>query len=94
MRRAARIDANQNDIVKQLRDLGYTVLIISQLKNCFDILVGANGKNYAFEIKDGTKPPSQRELTPGEIQFHNNWTGQVDVVCDIHDCLYFINGKI
>ena len=94
MKRAARIDANQNEIVSQLRQLGYEVLIISQLKNCFDILVGANGKNYAFEIKDGTRPPSQRKLTPGEIKFHNEWKGQINIVFDIHDCLNVINGKI
>jgi hypothetical protein len=94
LRRAARIDANQNEIVKQLRKVGCSVLIVSQLKNCFDILIGFKGKNYAFEIKDGNKPPSQRKLTEGEKKFFNSWNGQVDIVTCLDDCLKIIDGKI
>jgi len=66
LRRNARTDANQTEIVNALRELGATVLITSQLKNAFDILVGYKGKLYIAEIKDGTKPKSQRQLTEGE----------------------------
>ena len=65
-RRAAAIDANQPEIVKALRQMGAFVLITSQLKNAFDILVAYNSKWYAMEIKDGTKPPSARKLSAGE----------------------------
>ena len=75
MRRAARIDSNQNEIVEALRRCGASVLITSQLKNCFDILVGYNGINYIVEIKDGNKPPSQRKLTKGEEAFRDSWKG-------------------
>ena len=75
MRRNARIDSNQNEIVKAFRKLGASVLITSQLKNCFDILVGYKGINYIVEIKDGNKPPSQRKLTEGEQNFADNWRG-------------------
>lgn len=75
MRRAARIDENQPHIVKGLRRVGASVLIVSQLKNCFDILVGYNGVNYIIEIKDGEKPSSQRKLTKGELEFKHNWKG-------------------
>lgn len=77
MRRAAKVDDNQNEIVKGLRDYGASVLITSQLKNCFDILVGYNGVNYIMEIKDGNKPPSQRKLSDGELNFKNTWKGGV-----------------
>jgi hypothetical protein len=80
MRRIARIDGNQKQIVEQLRRLGVTVLHTYQLKNCFDILVGYEGKNYAFEIKDGSKPKSARKLTEGEQKFFDGWLGQVDKV--------------
>lgn len=68
MKRAARVDANQPQIVEALRKVGATVLITSQLKNAFDILVGYKGNLFIMEIKDGTKPPSQRRLTDGEIK--------------------------
>lgn len=75
MRRNAKVDDNQKEIVTALRKCGATVLITSQLKNCFDILVGYNGVNYIMEIKDGKKPPSQRKLTIGELKFKNTWKG-------------------
>lgn len=66
MRRAAKVDRNQNDIVKALRKIGCCVLITSQLKDAFDILVGYRSKLFIMEIKDGTLAPSKRKLTPGE----------------------------
>jgi len=91
MQRAARVDSNQKELVKQIRGLNYSVLIVSQLKNCFDILVGAKGKNYAFEIKDPEKPPSKRRLTEGEQRFFDNWKGQVNIALTIDDVLNVIN---
>jgi len=90
MRRIARVDSNQKQIVTDLRKLGYSVLHTHQLKNCFDILVGFNGKNYAFEIKDGNKPPSQRKLTPGEEKFFNTWYGQVSKVESVDQIVEYI----
>lgn len=75
-RRAARTDDNQSDIVKHFRKLGWSVLIISQLKNCCDLIVAKNGKTFAIEVKDGTKPPSQRKLTEGEQKFFDSWNGE------------------
>ena len=69
MRRAARTDENQTEIVIALRKRGAIVLITSQLKNCFDCLVCFNGSTYMVEIKDGNKPKSARKLTPGELEF-------------------------
>ena len=69
MRYASRTDSNQSEIVNALRKLGAVVLITSQLKNCFDLLVFHNGKVYPVEVKDGTLSPSARKLTSGEQQF-------------------------
>lgn len=68
MIRNAKVDANQNEIVKALRKIGATVIITSQLKNAFDILVCYRGKIYIVEIKDGDKPPSARKLSEGEMK--------------------------
>jgi hypothetical protein len=90
-RRAAKIDANQPEIVKGLRKLGYSVLIVSQLKNCFDILVGAKGLNFAFEIKDENKPPSHRRLSEGEQKFFDTWRGQIDCIKNLDEALEIMN---
>lgn len=68
MRRAAKVDSNQSEIVAALRKRGAVVLITSQLKNAFDILVGYKGQLFIVEIKDGKLPPSARKLTDGEIR--------------------------
>jgi hypothetical protein len=68
MRRAAKVDSNQPDIVYHLRKAGATVIITSQLKNAFDLLVCFDGSTYIVEVKDGEKPPSARKLTEGELK--------------------------
>jgi hypothetical protein len=92
MRRAAKVDDNQKEIVSALRRFGASILIVSQLKNCFDILVGYKGVNYIMEIKDGKKPPSQRKLSDGEINFKNKWKGgDYYIVCSIEDAINVLN---
>ncbi|WZX01626.1 endonuclease [Acinetobacter phage VB_AB_Acb75] len=79
--RAAKIDANQPEIVAALRKIGCTVQILSSVgKGCPDILVGYRGKNFLLEIKDGAKPVSAQKLTPDQIEWHDLWNGQVNVV--------------
>jgi len=87
MFRAARVDANQPEIVKVFRDLGWYVLIISQLKNCCDIIVSKGGRTIAVEIKDGSKPPSQQKLSKGEIKFKDEWQGEYKLITSIDDVL-------
>lgn len=79
-RRAAKVDDNQKEIVALFRKLGWTVLIISQLKNCCDIIVSKNGRTVAIEIKDGAKPASARKLSDGEIKFRDAWQGEYALV--------------
>ena len=68
MRTAARTDGNQTPIVEALRAIGAKVVITSQLKNAFDILVGFRGQLFIMELKDGKLPPSRKKLTPGELK--------------------------
>jgi len=69
LRYASKVDSNQKEIVAALRKKGAVVLITSQLKNCFDVLVCHNSNVYLVEIKDGSLAPSARKLTKGEQQF-------------------------
>jgi len=73
--RANRIDSNQTEIVAHFRAFGCSVLNISSLKNCCDIVIGLHGRTIMIEIKDHKKPPSARKLTSGEIAFKESWKG-------------------
>lgn len=77
--RGKRIDTNQNLIVKQLRRCGVSVAITSMVGNGFvDIVCGWKGRNYLFELKDGNKTASRKQLTPDEKEFHDAWRGQIN----------------
>src|SRR5689334_19532335 len=94
MRRAAATDANQKEIVAALRAVGCTVVITSALGKGFPDLVvardqggGGRGANVLMEIKDGSKPPSERKLTPDQEWFHRWWKGTVIVAESVRDAL-------
>lgn len=93
MRIAAKIDANQNEIVKALRQVGCTVQSLAATgKGCPDLLVGFRGVNLLFEVKDGSKPKSARKLTPDQVIWHGGWNGEVYVVESVEQALEIING--
>jgi hypothetical protein len=68
IRRAARVDANQEAIVKTLRAANAYVWIIGLP---VDLLVGYKGHTFLVEIKDGPKKP----LTRLQQDFFGNWMG-------------------
>lgn len=90
MRRAAKVDDNHAEIVSAFRKFGCQVLSIAQLKNCADLVVKRGNKVVLVEVKDGTKPPSARKLTPGEVKFHAEWLGSVFVVKDLSDVIALV----
>jgi hypothetical protein len=93
MRRANRIDENQNDIVAALRKAGATVRVISQGEGIPDLLVGFRGETILLEVKDGNKPPSARTLTPAEKKFFDEWEGGLCmVVKSVEDALEMLEG--
>lgn len=91
MRKNGRVDGNQKKIVEQLRRCGFSVSVTSNMGKGFpDIVVGAKGNNYLFEIKDPEKSLSRRRLTMDEHLFKTTWTGQYDVIETIDDALKII----
>ena len=68
MRHAKRTDANQEAIVKALRDAGAYVWIISLP---VDLLVGYKDHTFLVEIKTDAK----QHLTPLQAHFFRNWSG-------------------
>ena len=74
MRRAARRDDNEQDIIKAMRAEGAYVKQIND-EGLFDLLVSYRGETLLIEVKDGAKPPSARRLTEAELKFHEEWPG-------------------
>jgi hypothetical protein len=88
VRRAAKVDANHSLIVGALISCGATVQSLAVIgKGCPDILIGWKGSNYLVEIKDGSKPPSKRELNPDQCKWHANWRGHVMVIESVEQAL-------
>ena len=89
-----RVDSNQKEIVKILRDKGASVCHLHEVcKGCPDILVGFRKTNYLFEIKNPDKPPSERRLTRDEEVWHRVWNGQVDTVMAAYDIIEILKKK-
>ncbi len=66
---ANRPDANQSAIVRELTQVGATVIdMTGDPRIGFDLLVVFRGVVRVVEVKDGRKPPSDRLLTKREQQ--------------------------
>ena len=91
-RRAAKVDANQVEMVKVLR----TIPGLKVESDHDDILVGFQGKNYWFEIKnpDSISKKTNKILDSRkkdhQIELEKNWTGQYDIVTSLGEILEII----
>ena len=76
VRRAAKKDANHNDVADYLEALGWSVLDLSQLgKGKPDMLVARHGFSALIEVKDGGKVPSKQKLSKDQETFAKGWKG-------------------
>ncbi len=86
MKRAAKIDRNQPEIVAALRKAGALVYPMHQMGGGFpDLLVCFRGVYRLLEVKDGALPPYRRALTVDQVRFHSIWP--VTVVKDVDEAL-------
>ena len=90
MRRAAKVDSNHAEVVEALRSAGASVQSLATIGNgCPDLLVGYKGMWLLFEVKDGTRSPSRRKLTPDQEEWIKaSRGGPVWLVTSIPDALY------
>lgn len=91
MRRAAKTDANQAEIVKALRAAGCGVLDLSAVgKGCPDLLVHPPTFPECrmvslMEIKN--KSGRGDKLTPAQVRFHEGWKGWIHRVTSVEEAL-------
>lgn len=89
MRRQAKTDANQAEIVEALRKFGCSVETLHPVgQGVPDLMVGYRGVNLLFEVKAKLKG----RLTPQQHVWHAEWRGQVTVVHSAEDALEVLEG--
>lgn len=68
-----RVDSNHWEVCRAFRQLGWCVASTADLGGGFpDVVVAKRGVLRLIEVKDGTKPPSKRALTPLEAVYHRD----------------------
>jgi hypothetical protein len=83
MRRAARVDDNQAAIVRELRQLGFSVCVLARVgEGCPDLLIGRGRRTGLVEVKapPGPKGGGGGELTPHQELWHSTWRGSPVIV--------------
>ena len=94
MRRAAKVDANQPDIVAALRKIGARVQHLHGVGGgCADLLVGHGNTLTLVEVKDGSRPPSEQKLNALQEEFHAQWEGFAFVVKSPEEAVSLILGR-
>lgn len=89
MRRAARTDENQPEIVKALRKIGARVHITSALGGGFpDLCCAYRGKNVLIEVK----MPGEK-LTRDQVEFVATWGGEMHIVESPEEAVAALVGK-
>jgi len=90
MRRAAKIDDNQTEIVEALRQCGCSVQVLSAVGDgCPDLLIGHHRRNILMELK-----ADKGTLTPPQELWHKGWSGQVAVVRSVDEAIAAINNAV
>jgi len=87
MRHAARVDANQGEIVAALRASGASVFV---LKLPVDLLVGYAGKTALVEIKDPTSAYGKKGLNQKQSAFLMGWNGGTVALIDSVDAAQWL----
>ena len=80
-----RVDKNQTEIVKVLKQLGCSVVSLADKGHgCPDLLVGFKAQNYLVEVKG-----KKGKLTEDQETFFQSWKGAVQVFRDVEDVINF-----
>lgn len=86
MRRAAKVDLGQAEIVKALRQVGMSVLSLAPMgKGCPDLLVADDDSYFLIEVK-GPKG----KLTDDQVAFISDWRGVVHIARTVDEALTIV----
>ena len=96
MRGICRVDENQKGIHDRLIDeMDCSVESIASVgEGCPDSLVGCQGFNFVFEIKNPKQKPSKRVLRKSQVKWHGQWRGQVDKIETFEEAAAIIRKKV
>lgn len=86
MRRAAKVDLNQAEVVEALRSAGVSVQSTAAIGKGFPDLIAARGdRAWTIEVKgpDG-------KLTPDQVKFIAAWRGVVHIVRSAEEALLLV----
>lgn len=85
-----RVDANQADIVRALRQIGATVQTLHEVgRGVPDLLVGYDYRDFLLEVK----APDGR-LTDDELLWQHKWKGQVAIVRTVDEAMQAIGVRL
>lgn len=91
MRRAARQDLNQPELVLALRKIGAKVYHIGKP---LDLLVGYRNRNILMEIKRPGKEGWETEFTKAQKDFIDTWPGEIAICRTINEAVdAVVNGS-
>ena len=80
-----RVDKNQTEIVKVLKQLGCSVVSLADKGHgCPDLLVGFKAQNYLVEVKG-----KKGKLTEDQETFFQTWKGQTMVFRNTEEIIEF-----
>jgi hypothetical protein len=87
---AKRVDRNQAEIVRALRQAGASVTLLHEVgAGCPDLLVGFLGVNYLLEVKT-----LRGRLNDRERAWHRAWRGRSAVVRTVEEALKQIGVEV
>lgn len=90
MRRAARTDDNQHELVEALKKIGAKCYFIGKP---VDLLVGFRGRNMLLEVKRPDKRDQPSKITQEQKDFIATWPGEVVICYTIDEAISAVVGK-
>lgn len=87
LRRAAKIDSNQTDIVAALRRIGVSVEVLGKP---LDLLICHRGETALMEVKnlDG-----KNAFTKDQVEFMARWPGKIHVARTVEEAVRLVLGE-
>lgn len=90
MRRAAKIDGNQTEIVKRLREVGVQVEV---LEKPLDLLLAIRHKDGSWETALMECKTEDGRFTGAQVRFMERWPGRIEVVRSPEEAVRAVLGE-